>query len=110
MTFEDRLEVLQQVENGVDEDFNPIPPTEEWIEFPKCFISFNSAAQKVRLNDGQEYTYSYYVIVPLNKNCYPLVPKEGGRVRIRKSDGTIDKVMEVKGFVTYKKRYLKIWL
>ena len=27
-----------------------------------------------------------------------------------KFDGTIDKEMEVKGFVTLKKRYLRIWL
>lgn len=110
MTFEDTLQVLKVTEGGYDEDFNPVKPTEEWLDFSKCFISFNTSAQKVRLNDGQEYVYSYYVIAPLNKKSYPVIPKEGDRVRIVKKDGTIDKVMEVKGFVTYKRRYMKIWL
>ena len=38
-----------------DENMNPIDPYTEFRDFSKCFISFNSAAQKVRLNDGQEY-------------------------------------------------------
>ena len=62
------------------------------------------------LHDGSEYQYSYYVIAPLKKTLYPLIPKEGDRVRITKADGTIDKELEVRGFVTYKKRYIKIWL
>ena len=110
MTFEDSLSVLQQTEGGYDSDYNPVKPTEEWLEFSKCFISFNSAAQKIRLNDGSEYVYSYYVIAPLKSSLYDILPKEGDRVWIQKADGTIDKVMEVRGFVTYKKRYLKIWL
>ena len=110
MTFEDTLKVLTTTEGGYDEDYNPVAPTEEWVDFSKCFISFNSSAQKVRLNDGQEYIYSYYVIAPLKKSLYSLIPKEGDKVEIIKADGTIDKVMEVKGFGTYKKRYLKIWL
>lgn len=110
MTFEDSLSVLQLTEGGYDENYNPVGPTEEWLEFSKCFISFNSAAQKIRLNDGSEYVYSYYVIAPLKNSLYEILPKEGDRVRIQKADGTIDKEMEVRGFVTYKKRYLKIWL
>lgn len=110
MNFEDTLEVLNVTEGGFDEELNPIEPVEEWKAFPKCFISFNSAAQKVRLNDGQEYIYSYYVLVPLSKKIYPDIPMEGDRVRIRKKDGTINAELEVKGFVTYKQRYLKIWL
>ena len=102
--------MLVVTEGGYDESYNPVPPTEEWMEFSKCFISFNSAAQKIRLNDGQEYIYSYYVIAPLKKDLYDILPKEGDRVRIQKADGTIDKIMEVRGFVTYKRRYLKIWL
>lgn len=110
MTFEDTLKVLQESGGGYDENYNPIPITENWVDFSKCFISFNSSAQKIRLNDGQEYIYSYYVIAPLENSLYPLIPREGDRVRIQKADGTIDKEMEVRGFVTYKKRYLKIWL
>ena len=98
-------------ENGVfDSDMNPMPSYTDFFPFAKCFISFNSVAQKVRLNDGQEYVYTYYVILPLKKSIYHLIPREGDRVRIRKLDGTIDREMEVRGFVTYKKRYLKIWL
>jgi len=110
MTLEDSIQVLRITGGGVDEDFHPIEPTEEWIDYAKCFISFNSQAQKIRLNDGEEYVYSYYVILTLNRERYADIPKEGDKVRIQKADGTIDKVLEVKGFVTYKKRYLKIWL
>lgn len=93
-----------------DEDMNPIEPYAGFFPFAKCFISFNSSAQRVRLNDGQEYVYTYYVIIPIEKTIYHLIPREGDRVHIQKADGTIDKEMEVRGFVTYKKRYLKIWL
>ena len=110
MNYEDTLSVLSITDSGFDADYNPIKPTETWNTFSKCFISFNSQAQKIRLNDGQEYIYSYYVIAPLKASLYPSIPKEGDRVRIQKADGTIDKILEVKGFVTYKKRYLKIWL
>jgi hypothetical protein len=94
----------------VDEELNPVDNFTEFFPLAKCFISFNSSAKKVRLNDGQEYIYTYYAILPLKQSIYHLIPKEGSRVRIRKADGTIDKVMEVRGFVTYQKRYLKIWL
>ena len=110
MTFEDTLKVLKTSGGGYDKDFNPVEMTEEWLDFSRCFISFNSAAQKVRLNDGSEYVYSYYVICPLTRERYPNIPKEGDRVRIVKKDGTVDAVMEVRGFVTYKRRYMKIWL
>lgn len=110
MKWEDTLQVLQVTEGGYDENYNPVEPTEEWADFSKCFISFNSAAQKIRLNDGQEYIYSFYIIAPLKKELYDILPKEGDRVRFIKADETIDKIMEVKGFVTYKKRYLKIWV
>ena len=96
--------------NRYDEDMNPVEPHSEYYPFSKCFISFNSSAQRVRLNDGQEYVYSYYVIAPLKKSIYHLIPREGCKVRIRKADGTIDREMEVRGFVTYKQRYLKLWL
>ena len=110
MTFEDTLSVMQTTGGGYDENLDPIPFTEEWAEFSKCFLSFNASAEKIRLNDGQEYVYSYYVIAPLKKSLYPLIQKEGDKVRVQKADGTVDKVMEVRGFVTYKKRYLKVWL
>ena len=113
MTFEDILKVRPKGLPAYDEDNNPVNIEEDvdaFVDFSKCFISFNSSAQKVRLNDGSEYVYSYYVIAPLKKSLYELIPKEGDYVRIIKKDGTIDKVMTVRGFVTYKQRYLKIWL
>ena len=101
----DDIELIRYTREGY-----PIAFEEDWFNLSKCFISFNSSAQKIRLNDGNEYIYSYYVILPLRKSIYHLIPKEGDWVHIIKADGTIDKKMQVRGFVTYKKRYLKIWL
>ena len=70
----------------------------------------NSQAKIITLTDGQQYVYSHEIYAPLSKAKYPLIPKEGEKVWITKKDGTIDKEMEVKGFVTLKKRYLRIWL
>jgi len=110
MQLNDTLHVLRLTGDKYDADYNPVAQTEEWVEFGKCFISFNSSAQKMRLADGTEYVYSYYVLAPLNKERYELIPEEGDKVRIIKADGTIDREMEVKGFVTYKNSWLKIWL
>ena len=111
MKYEDSLSVLNVRGASYDEYGNPVEANENgWVDFLKCFISFNSSAQKVRLNDGEEFIYSYYIICPLRKNLYDYIPKEGDRVRFVKADGTIDAEMEVKGFVTYKKRFLKVWV
>ena len=110
MRFEDEFSVLKHDGPEYDANGYPIDPESQWIMFGKCFLSFNSAAAKIRLNDGKDYQYAYYLIAPLTQDTYPLIPKEGERVRIKKADGSVDKVMEVRGFVTYKKRYLKIWL
>lgn len=96
-----------------DENGNEVVPEKIWLVFGKeknAIISPNSRANKVSLNDGKDFVYSYEVIVKLKKQYYPLIPKEGSRVRLHKADGTIDKDMEVKGFVTLKQRYLKLWL
>lgn len=94
-----------------DEDGNPLTPEAFiFIDFGKCVILPNTKASVITLADGQKYTYAYEIYAPLNKAKYPLIPKEGDNVHITKKDGTIDKEMEVKGFVTYKKRYLRIWL
>ena len=110
MVLSDEIAVLKTTPGGYDQDGNPYDGETDWMELGKCFISFNSKAEKVVLNDGSEYQYSYYVIMPIKTSDYPLLPREGDKVRIRKSDGTIDCEKEVKGFVTYKKRYLKIWV
>ena len=96
---------------GYDEDGNPVEATAtRFLDFGKCLIYPNTSARLVRLNDGQQYAYSYEVIAPLSKHKYNILPREGDKVMITKKDGTINKVMEVKGFTTYKRRYLKLWL
>ena len=110
MRYEDELWVCKTDCRSYDDKGYPNDPENEWSLFGKCFLSFNSAASKVRLADGKEYQYTYYVIAPLKKDLYSLIPKEGERVQVKKADGTVEQVKEVRGFVTYKKRYLKIWL
>ena len=61
------------------------------------------------MDDGKEYQYSFYAIAPLTKALYPLIPKSGERVIVRKADGTVFTMLEVRGSVTYKKRFLKLW-
>ena len=113
MNFTDTLKVQTSLSGGYDEDGNPIESISQWILFGKeknSIIFPNEKAAKVSLNDGNEYVYSYVIIAKLKKDLIPLIPKEGQKVYIHKSDGTIDKEMEVKGFVTLKNRYLKIWV
>ena len=101
----------EALKSGFDEDGNPLTPDAFiFIDFGKCVILPNTKASVITLADGQKYTYMYEIYAPLNKAKYPLIPKEGDKVYITKKDGTIDKEMEIKGFVTYKKRYLRIWL
>ena len=101
----------EALKSGFDEEGNPLTSDAFiFIDFGKCVILPNTKASVITLADGQKYTYMYEIYAPLNKAKYPLIPKEGDKVYITKKDGTIDKEMEVKGFVTYKKRYLKIWL
>nr|DAG41983.1 MAG TPA: hypothetical protein [Bacteriophage sp.] len=101
----------ETLKSGFDEEGNPLTPEAFiFIDFGKCVILPNTKASVITLADGQKYTYMYEIYAPLNKVKYPLIPKEGEKVWITKKDGTIDKEMEVKGFVTLKKRYLRIWL
>lgn len=96
-----------------DDEGNPVEPATTWVVFGKeknSIIFPNTQATKVSLQDGKDFVYSYEVVVKLKKSLYPFLPKEGDMVWLHKSDGTIDKSMVVKGFVTLKQRYLKIWL
>lgn len=108
---EKTAELLSQ---GVyDENGDPVEPVRTWVVFGKeknAIIFPNNKANKMSLADGQEFVYSYEVIVKLKKALYSLIPKQGDRVWLHKSDDTINKDMEVKGFLTLKKRYLKLWL
>lgn len=103
-----------EVENagsGYDEEGNPIEATmTRFLDFGKCVILPNTSAQTISLADGQQYVYSYVVIAPITKTSYNKLPIEGDKVLIKKKDGTINKEMEVKGFLTLKQRYLKLWL
>ena len=100
----------EALKSGFDEEGNPLTPDAFiFIDFGKCVILPNTKASVITLADGQKYTYMYEKYTPLNKTKYPLIAKEGDKKKKKKKDGTIDKEMEVKGFVTYKKRYLKIW-
>lgn len=99
------------LQGGYDEDGNPINATDRiFFSFGKCIILPNDAARTITLTDGSVHQYSYEVFAPISKTGYKMLPKEGDSVWITKKDGTIDKEMEVKGFVTYKRRYLKLWL
>lgn len=96
-----------------NEDGSTKKPTQMWTSFGKtknCVIFPNSKSSSIVLNDGKQYAYSYEVIVKLKKSLYSLLPKEGDLIWVTKSDKTINKEMEVKGFVTYKQKYLKLWL
>lgn len=98
-------------QNAIDENGDSLQPSGiRYIDFGKCILLPNLRASSITLFDGQKYVYSYEVVAPLNKSRYLLIPKEGDKVWIIKNDGTIDREMEVKGFVTLKRRYLKLWL
>ncbi len=100
-----------EIHAKTDGNGDSLQPEEiRFIDLGKCALLPNSRANTITLFDGQKYVYTYEVIAPLNKKRYLLLPKEGEKVRIIKKDGTIDREMEVKGFVTLKNRYLKLWL
>lgn len=97
--------------NRYDEDGNPVVATDFcFMDYGKCIIFPNQRANSISLTDGSIYVYSYEVYVPLSKKKYSLIPREGDVVKIQKKDGTIDIEKEVKGFVTYKRKYLRLWL
>lgn len=113
MNYTDTLEIQSTLPGGYDSEGNPVEGLSKWMSFGKeknAIILPNEKASKVTLKDGKEYVYSYVIIARMKKELIPFIPREGKKVHIRKSDGTIDKVMEVKGFVTLKSRNLKIWV
>lgn len=108
-------DTLAQIKNDIlyDSEGDSVTPTRGWLSFggdKNCIILPNSSASKISLNDGTEYIYSYEIIAKLKSNLYSIIPTEGTSIRCIKYDNTIDKKMVVKGFMTLKKRYLKIWL
>ena len=89
MRYEDDLWVCKQAQDEYDWRGYPQEQEATTTHFGKCFLSFNSAAQRVVLDDGKEYQYSFYAIAPLRKALYPLIPQSGERVIVKKADGTV---------------------
>lgn len=85
---------------GHDENFNPIIPVRVPVDLGWCKIHGNPTARKVESTDGNDYVYSYQVVI---ETIPPIFPKLGDKVRITKSDGSISGlVMTVVGFGTMK--------
>lgn len=94
-----------------DSNGDPINASDSYyVYYSKCSILPNTKATHIVLNDGKKYVYAYEVYIPLNKAKYEFLPKQGDFVKIEKKDGTIIMEKEIQGFVTYKKRYLRLWL
>ena len=103
--------IVNDFQSDYDENGDPITATDIiYIEFGKCIIIPNQQAQKITLADGSTFQYTYEVIALLKKSLYDLIPREGSRIWLIKKDTTIDCECEVKGFVTLKRRYLKLWI
>lgn len=111
MKLSDTIE-LKKVEVTTDDKLNEIE-TIKWVSLGKCVIMPNTSARQTRGNDGTTYIYSCEILFKKAKSYYysavELVPKENDEVHIVKSDGTIDKVCRVSGFVTMG-NWVKIWV
>lgn len=106
MRLNDRIE-LKQVHLEFDSKLNEVE-VESWVSIGKCAIMPNTAAKMTKGNDGKEYLYAYEVIMKKPKQDENL-PRENSEIRLTKSDGTVDKVCRVRGFVTLR-NWLKIWV
>ena len=106
MRLDDKISISKLI-TGFDDELNPTCE-QKWIEIGKCCITPNSSAQKVKGADGQEYVYSYLILLRRPKDK-ALIPREGDMVHITKKDGTIDKDCRVTGFVTLR-NWIKLWL
>lgn len=103
--------IVEDFQSDYDENGDPITATDViYIDFGKCIIIPNQQAQKITLADGSTYQYSYEIIALLKNSLYSLIPHEGDRIWLTKKDKTINCECEVKGFVTLKRRYLKLWV
>lgn len=103
MRLDDNIEVLV-VTSGYDENLDPVE-TREWVSLGKCIITPNTSAARTKTNDGQEYIYSYLILM----RKASIIPKENDLIHIRKKDGTIDKECRISGFVTLR-NWVKIWV
>lgn len=101
MWYNDKIELYVDSSNAAhDEDFNPVIPEKVPVDLGRCKIHGNPAARKVQSADGEDYVYSYQVVIETIPSIFP---KLGDKVRITKSDGSISGLeMTVAGFGTMK--------
>lgn len=105
MRLDDSIEILV-VNSGYDDNLDPVE-TQEWVSLGKCIITPNTSAKKIKTNDGEEYIYSYLMVMRIPKS--KIIPKDNDIIHIIKKDGTIDKECKVSGFVTLR-NWVKIWV
>lgn len=108
-----------------NEDGDYVETTTE-VSLGKCIVTPNEQAQQVRGSDGTVYLYSYAIFIkasrerPIIKGAIRVnklsidgtpidIPIEGASVRLVKSDGSIDKLCKVRGFVTIR-NWIKLWV
>jgi len=101
MWYNDKIELFVDCSGtGHDENFNPVIPGKVPVDLGWCKIHGNPTAKKVRSADGEDYVYSYQIVIEAIPSIFP---KLGDKVRITKSDGSIsDLEMTVVGFGTMK--------
>lgn len=104
MVFDDTID-LKQVATDWDEHERRVEQV-SWLALGRCVIFPNEAARQEEGEDTLQRVYQYTVVMRKPK----VYPKEGDWVRLRKKDSSIDCEMRVRGFVTLKNRYLKLWL
>lgn len=101
MWYNDKIELyVVSSEAGHDENFNPVIPEKVPVDLGWCKIHGNPTAKKIKSADGEDYVYSYQVVIETIPSIFP---KLGDKVRITKSDGSISSLeMTVVGFGTMK--------
>lgn len=105
MQFSDSIQYLKS-DKYINDILDVVEDT-EWIDLGKCTIMPNNAANKIKGNDSEPRIYNYEIIMRKPKSH---IPKENEWIHITKKDGTIDTDAQVIGFVTYKGRFLKLWV
>ena len=101
MWYNDKIELyVNSTEVGHDENFNPVISEKVPVDLGRWKIHGNPTAKKVQSADGEDYIYSYQVVIETIPSIFP---KLGDKVRITKSDGSISGLeMTVVGFGTMK--------
>ena len=79
-----RLQIKAITVLSFDEDMNPIPPSEDWIELGPCRCDDISVEKKVSIN-GSLYDFKYKVV--FSKSTKTVL--SGTQVRCLNPDGSI---------------------